>query len=125
MLATVYEWKVQSLAVNHMTFESARRLVPYVQEAFAGVTTGQLLCACVGSQLRFEYTVYGNAINLSARLMVKAINGHGSVLCDNTTRQLGIDSAIFERLQPLLVRCQVIIAHLIICTNNLWQIMRF
>jgi class 3 adenylate cyclase len=37
-----------------------------------GVTTGDLLCTCVGARkLRSEYTVFGDAINLSARLMVK------------------------------------------------------
>lgn len=38
-----------------------------------GVTTGHLLCTCVGARkLRSEYTVFGDAINLSARLMCKA-----------------------------------------------------
>lgn len=38
-----------------------------------GVTTGDLLCTCVGARkLRSEYTVFGDAINLSARLMVKS-----------------------------------------------------
>lgn len=68
-----------------------------------GVTTGQLLCACVGSRVRAEYTVYGDAINLSARLMVKAKSGLGEVLCDNTTYSLAQEAATFERLQPLMV----------------------
>lgn len=34
-----------------------------------GVTTGDLLCTCVGAQsMRLDYTVFGDAINLSARL---------------------------------------------------------
>lgn len=52
---------------------------PLLQDVVAGVTTGQLLCACVGSKARLEYTVYGDAINLSARLMVKAREGLGQV----------------------------------------------
>jgi hypothetical protein len=41
-----------------------------------GVTTGDLLCTCVGARnIRSEYTVFGDAINLSARLMVKCKNG--------------------------------------------------
>ena len=58
-------------------------------QAVVGVTTGQLLCACVGSATRSEYTVYGNAINLSARLMSKATAGRGRVLCDSTTIHAG------------------------------------
>ena len=75
-------------------------------QACVGVTTGQLLCACVGSRVRAEYTVYGDAINLSARLMVKAKSGLGEVLCDNTTYSLAQEAASFERLQPLMVRIQ-------------------
>lgn len=41
-----------------------------------GVTTGDLLCTCVGARkIRQEYTVFGDAINLSARLMVKCQKG--------------------------------------------------
>ena len=72
-------------------------------QAVVGVTTGQLLCACVGSAIRLEYTVYGNAINLSARLMAKAEAGTGRVLCDSTTRQLALKTAEFKCLQHLQV----------------------
>ncbi len=54
-----------------------------------GVTTGRLLCTCVGARkIRSEYTVFGDAINLSARLMVKSKKGGpalGDVLCDEPT----------------------------------------
>ena len=73
------------------------------QEACAGVTTGQLLCACVGSSVRAEYTVYGDAINLSARLMMRAAGGLGSVLCDATTHSLASNVATFVKLNPLKV----------------------
>lgn len=66
-----------------------------------GVTTGQLLCACVGSPDRAEYTVYGDAINLSARLMMKASNGLGSVLCDATTQEFASRAATFTKLKPM------------------------
>ncbi len=78
-------------------------LVFAIQEAIVGVTTGQLLCACVGSATRSEYTVYGNAINLSAQLMIKAAAGAGSVLCDSTTYQLASKAAAFNCLKPLEV----------------------
>ena len=68
-----------------------------------GVTTGQLLCACVGSRDRAEYTVYGDAINLSARLMMKAAGGLGSVLCDKPTFTLAPHAAAFSKLDPVRV----------------------
>ena len=76
-----------------------------------GVTTGQLLCACVGSASRAEYTVYGDAINLSARLMVCAASAGAAVLCDYTTQQLGARAAAYTRLEPMQA-CQDPPAHL-------------
>ena len=67
-----------------------------------GVTTGQLFCACVGSPKRAEYTVFGDAINLSARLMCKA--GGSEVLCDETTHQLAKRRAHFVALPPMARR---------------------
>lgn len=56
-------------------------------QAVVGVTTGQLFCAMVGSRRRSEYTAFGDAINLAARLMVKAKEGQlGPVLCDANTQ---------------------------------------
>ena len=73
------------------------------QEAVIGVATGQLLCACVGSKARSEYTVYGDAINLSARLMIKANEGLASVLCDFNTHELAYHAATFIKLEPIQV----------------------
>ena len=42
----------------------------------------------VGSQRRSEYTVFGNAINLSARLMVRARDAAVDIFCDAATQQL-------------------------------------
>jgi len=68
-----------------------------------GITTGQLLCACVGSRVRSEYTVYGDAINLSARLMMKAKEGNGHVLCDYTTSELASKAARYNKMEQLQV----------------------
>ena len=73
-----------------------------------GVTTGQLLCACVGSRDRAEYTVYGDAINLSARLMMKAAGGLGSVLCDKPTFTLAPNAASFFKLDPVRVSSRLV-----------------
>lgn len=74
-----------------------------LQEAVIGIATGQLLCACVGSKARSEYTMYGDAINLSARLMIKAKEGLASVLCDFTTHELAHQAARFTKLEALQV----------------------
>lgn len=72
-----------------------------------GVTTGQLLCACVGSRIRAEYTVFGDSINLSARLMCKATAGMGDILCDYSTQHMATAAAAYTRLEPLVVRLRL------------------
>ena len=70
----------------------------------AGVTTGKLLCAVVRGAQRAEYTVFGDAINLSARLMCKAKGGMGTVLTDEPTQQSAKRAALFRKLTPLPVK---------------------
>lgn len=73
--------------------------------AVIGVTTGNLLCACVGAKSRAEYTVFGDAINLSARLMCKAKSGVGDVLCDEETYSCSSKSeGLFDQLEPIQVK---------------------
>ena len=71
----------------------------------AGVTTGQLLCSCVGSRGRAEYSIFGDAANLAARLMGKAASGDfGAVLCDSNTRDNTKDRAEFMPLAPMVLK---------------------
>lgn len=74
-----------------------------VQDIVIGLTTGQVFCAIVGSRIRSEYTVYGDAVNLSAKLMVRAGTGGARILCDQITSQLARRSAIFYKLDLLKV----------------------
>ncbi|MBI5503200.1 MAG: AAA family ATPase [Deltaproteobacteria bacterium] len=53
-------------------------------EVSIGVTTGRVFCGPVGSSVRREYTMIGDAVNVAARLMNAA---RGEVLCDAETRQ--------------------------------------
>ncbi|EFJ50372.1 hypothetical protein VOLCADRAFT_116897 [Volvox carteri f. nagariensis] len=72
-----------------------------------GVTTGDLLCTCVGARkLRSEYTVFGDAINLSARLMVKCKKdpSMGEILCDEPTYLRAKYQASFLELERLPVK---------------------
>ncbi|MFC7534231.1 tetratricopeptide repeat protein [Actinoplanes sp. GCM10030250] len=56
-----------------------------------GVTTGHVYCGEVGSDIRREYAVVGDAVNLAARLMQAAPDGH-----------LLIDRATHERVRDLI-----------------------
>src|SRR5262249_54660088 len=66
-----------------------------------GVTTGQVFCGTVGNDTRCEYTVIGDVVNLSARLMQAA---HGGILCDAATRQAVGDRLPWEALPPVSVK---------------------
>jgi len=63
-------------------------------EGHVGVATGHCWCGVVGGESRREYTVLGDVVNLSARLMGKAaING---VLVDSTTKEMASQVLQFE-----------------------------
>jgi class 3 adenylate cyclase len=75
--------------------------------ASVGITTGtDIFCGVVGSKTRREYTVLGDSVNLSARLMQKVCSdGHGGVLCDAPTKILAASSGlIFERYDSIKVK---------------------
>ena len=106
-----------------------------------GVTTGRLLCTCVGARkIRSEYTVrhglgksifprccclfcylviysvmslillpvsfqvFGDAINLSARLMVKCKKGAAEILCDEPTHLHAKYRAKYTALEPMQLK---------------------
>lgn len=74
--------------------------------AVAGVTTGNLFCGVVGSSRRAEYTVFGDAINFAARLMVRASKNPelGPVLCDEPTRWMAAPVADYTALDSVPVK---------------------
>ena len=66
-----------------------------------GVASGRAFCGVFGSDLRREYTLHGEVINLAARLMEVS---RGEILCDDTTVQVVRDSVAFEALDPVSLK---------------------
>jgi len=66
-----------------------------------GVTTGRAYCGAIGSSIRREYTVIGDIVNLSARLMQAA---KGGVLCDVNTHSATHDKLKFKELPKIKVK---------------------
>eukprot|EP00210_Caulerpa_lentillifera_P006470 g6182.t1 len=73
-------------------------------ESCVGITSGDLLCACIGSKTRAEYTLFGNAVNLSARLMCKAKKGLGTILCDASTQQKANRKAHYQPVEEVNIK---------------------
>ena len=51
----------------------------------AGVVTGETFCGCVGARSRCEYALYGDAVNVAARLAAHESN-EGTLVCETTAR---------------------------------------
>eukprot|EP00933_Yihiella_yeosuensis_P068486 TRINITY_DN7416_c0_g2_i2.p1 TRINITY_DN7416_c0_g2~~TRINITY_DN7416_c0_g2_i2.p1 ORF type:complete len:1045 (-),score=200.64 TRINITY_DN7416_c0_g2_i2:283-3417(-) len=67
-----------------------------------GVTTGRSYCGVCGSAKRMEYTVLGDSVNLSARLMANA--PALGILCDEDTCKHTTGEVIFKSLAPIKVK---------------------
>ena len=64
--------------------------------ASCGITTGVVFCGVVGSTTRKEYSVLGDTVNLSARLMQRATKQGGGVICDRQVRLLAQQGLEFK-----------------------------
>lgn len=67
-----------------------------------GVTTGRSYCGICGSAKRMEYTVLGDCVNLSARLMSNA--EALKILCDEETSRRTTGEVVYTKLAPIKVK---------------------
>jgi class 3 adenylate cyclase/tetratricopeptide (TPR) repeat protein len=79
--------------------------------SYIGITTGHIFCGSIGNSTRREYTIIGNTVNLSARLMgvagtqTELIEKQGvPILCDRVTYDSAKEVIEFEVLPPQPVK---------------------
>ena len=76
-------------------------------ETHIGIATGTAFCGRVGSENRCEYSVVGDTVNLSARLMGAAAKQGEAILCDTATTTAASQSRVrllFKPKEPIKLK---------------------
>ena len=66
-----------------------------------GVATGRIFCGAYGNEQRREYTMIGDTVNTSARLMQAA---RGGILCEQSTWEGAKSRFDFDTLEPMKMK---------------------
>ncbi|GMH65121.1 hypothetical protein TrRE_jg11242, partial [Triparma retinervis] len=72
--------------------------------ASCGLTYGEVFCGIIGNRVRREYTVLGDCVNLSARLMQRATSEGGGIICDASVADACGASLLFTELDAIHVK---------------------
>lgn len=75
----------------HAALDMQASLIELGRESAIGITTGWVFCGPVGNEIRREYTMVGQVVNMAARLMqaaeneISAVKPVSKILCDEAT----------------------------------------